>query len=172
MLDVAVTVAADWPLPDGGDWEAVVTRAVEAAVSASPYADILDAEEAYEVAVRLSDDAEVHALNREWRGKDKPTNVLSFPQMEPEEIGEGSMHPGQELLLGDAVLAVQTCVREAAEKRLSVTEYAAHLVVHATFHLLGFDHEDDEAARDMENRERAAMARMGYEDPYRTDEVN
>lgn len=173
MLDVAVVVAAEWPLPDGGEWEATIARAVEAAVLASPCAAICNSATCYEVAVRLSNDAEVHALNREWRGKDKPTNVLSFPQMDADDIlaAHSASLGEQERLLGDAILALETCVREAAGKRLTITEYACHLVVHATFHLLGFDHEDDTAARDMEDRERAAMADMGFGDPYRADEV-
>lgn len=168
MIDVAVTVAEGWPADDA-EWEALAARAVGAAVAVTPYRAIADAAVCYEVAVRLTDDAEVHTLNADWRGKDRPTNVLSFPQVEPAMIGQTVAMEGAEILLGDIVLARETCLREAAEKAMAPSEYVCHLVVHATLHLLGYDHEDDEAASAMEDLERQAMGGMGFADPYRTD---
>jgi probable rRNA maturation factor len=109
----------------------------------------------------------VHALNAAWRGKDKPTNVLSFPMIEPELIEGISVGGEGELLLGDIVLAQGVCAAEAADKEIPVEDHAAHLVVHGTLHLLGYDHEtSDEDAEAMEAAERAALATLGITDPY------
>ena len=119
----------------------------------------------------FTSDAEVHELNREWRGKDKPTNVLSFPMLEREDLLSLSTE-GPPELLGDIALAFQTCAREAAEKGVSLEHHAAHLIVHGLLHLAGYDHEtgpDDAAA--MEALEIKALALMGIADPY-GDEFN
>ena len=108
-----------------------------------------------EVSVFLADDAAVQALNRDWRGKDKPTNVLSFPA--PENAAR---------LLGDIALARETIAREAAEQGKSFEAHAAHLIVHGFLHLLGYDHEEEEEAEAMETRERAILAALGIADPY------
>ena len=96
-------------------------------------------------------------LNRTWRGKDAPTNVLSFPL--EEEVSE----PG---LLGDVVLAYETTLKEAREANLALADHVSHLVVHGVLHLVGFDHEEDEEAERMENLERTALASIGIADPY------
>jgi probable rRNA maturation factor len=124
-------------------------------------------ERAVELSVRLTSDDEVRALNAKWRGKDKPTNVLSFPMFEAELLGSLAQAEGGEALLGDVVLAHGVCAREAAEKSVSIRDHAAHLIVHGTLHLLGYDHEEgDEAAEAMEAVERAALAALGVADPY------
>ena len=115
--------------------------------------------------VRLAGDEEVRALNAQWRGKDKPTNVLSFPLAGPRELGDAAAD-GPGLMLGDIVLARETCAAEAADKAIPLESHAAHLVVHGTLHLLGCDHQDDGAAEDMEAREVRALARLGIADPY------
>lgn len=112
------------------------------------------------------DDAEVHVLNHEWRGKDKPTNVLSFPMLERADLL--ALTPdGPPELLGDIALALETCSREAAEKGVALEHHAAHLVVHGLLHLAGHDHvgSDAEAAA-MEALEIKALALMGIADPY------
>ena len=121
-----------------------------------------------ELSVRLASDAEVHALNSEWRGKDKPTNVLSFPMAEPDEL-EIADAAGPELMLGDIILARGVCAAEAADKGIPLESHAAHLMVHGTLHLLGYDHMDDDSAADMEAREMRALARLGIADPYGGD---
>ena len=95
--------------------------------------------------MRLTSDAEVRALNAEWRGKDKPTNVLSFPMAEADELDDADAD-GPELMLGDIVLARGVCAAEAADKAISIEAHASHLLVHGTLHLLGYDHHDDDAA--------------------------
>ena len=114
----------------------------------------------------FSDDAEVHALNREWRGKDRPTNVLSFPMLDRADLL--ALAPdGPPELLGDIALALETCTREALEKGVPLEHHAAHLVVHGLLHLAGHDHvgSDTEAAA-MEALEIKALALMGIADPY------
>ena len=114
----------------------------------------------------FADDAEVHTLNREWRGKDKPTNVLSFPMLERADLlalGED----GPPELLGDLALALETCTREAAEKDISLEHYVTHLILHGLLHLAGYDHETSpEDAREMELLEIKALAQLGIADPY------
>jgi probable rRNA maturation factor len=109
----------------------------------------------------------VRALNASYRGKDKATNVLSFPMLEPEMIERMSDAGADELLLGDIVLAHGVCSAEAADKGIAMADHAAHLVVHGTLHLLGYDHETGEAdADEMELVERRALAAIGIADPY------
>lgn len=108
-----------------------------------------------EVVVLLTDDATVRDLNARFRGKDRPTNVLSFPAPE-------TARPH----LGDLVLASGVCVAEAAEQGKTVADHLSHLVVHGVLHLLGHDHEDDVEAEAMEARERAVLAILGVADPY------
>jgi len=111
---------------------------------------------------------EVRSLNAAWRGNDKPTNVLSFPMVEEGKIGSPA-----EPMLGDIVLAHGICALEAAEKQVPVESHAAHLMVHGTLHLLGYDHETTEAdAEEMEEAERQALASIGIADPYQVTEVN
>jgi probable rRNA maturation factor len=111
-----------------------------------------------EVSVLFTGDAEVAALNRQWRGKDKPTNVLSFP-------AAGTNSQSHELL-GDIVLAYGVVESEAAEQQKPLINHVTHLLVHGMMHLLGHDHEDDRQAGIMEARETAILARLGIENPY------
>jgi probable rRNA maturation factor len=147
-IDIAVEAPAWERLPEA---EAGILRAIQATMTELGVAQA-------EVGVVLGDDASIRALNRRWRGKDEATNVLSFP------AADGA--PGGAKLLGDAVFALQTIEREAAEMGKPVADHLAHLAVHATLHLLGFDHEHDDAADIMEQRERRILAGLGIPDPY------
>ncbi len=118
-----------------------------------------------EISVRLTGDEEVRALNAKWRGKDRPTNVLSFPMADEAELSAANVVE-PELLLGDIILARGVCAAEAAEKKIGVDQHAAHLVVHGTLHLLGYDHDDDADAADMEAREVRALEKLGIANPY------
>jgi len=165
MLVVETTVAApEWDA--AFDWEALAMRACAAALRETPHAGLDRAGYAVEVAVRLSDDAEVHGLNRQYRGKDQPTNVLSFPMVQPDLLEALSAGDDGETLLGDIVLAWQTVATEAAAKALSSETHATHLIVHGMLHLLGYDHGDDVEAAHMEALETTALARLGIGDPY------
>ncbi|WP_323065012.1 rRNA maturation RNase YbeY [Aeromonas jandaei] len=115
-----------------------------------------------EVTVRIVDEAESNELNLTYRGKDKPTNVLSFPFEAP---------PGLELpLLGDLVICRQVVEREAQEQGKPLMAHWAHMVVHGSLHLLGYDHIEDEEAEEMEALERDIMQELGFADPYQSDE--
>lgn len=165
MIDVAVLPEAPWS--DTTDWEALATRAVLAAIQRTPQAGWADLPVQIEVAVRLTSDDEVQTLNRQYRHKDSPTNVLSFPMVQPDlldAVTQGS--DDGEVLLGDIVLAHGVCTREAAEKGISVATHATHLIVHGTLHLLGHDHGNDAEAEAMEGLERAALLSLGIADPY------
>jgi probable rRNA maturation factor len=151
--------------PGGIEWDVAGTRAVLAAVVATPFAPFVSSETSVEIAIRLTTDAEVQILNRDYRGKDQPTNVLSFPMMSPEELlAPSGIVP--EILLGDIALARETCEREAKEKGVSFEAHATHLIVHGVLHLLGYDHMGQDEAEAMEAIERRVMAGLGLHDPY------
>jgi probable rRNA maturation factor len=165
MLDVAALPEAPWDADT--DWEALVLRAATAAIERTPYGEFLTHRASIEIAVRLTSDDEVHILNRQYRGKDKPTNVLSFPMIQPDLLGTVTQNSDDgEVLLGDIVLAYGICAAEAGERGISVADHATHLVVHGVLHLLGLDHQGDAEAEAMEEIERAALAGLGIADPY------
>ncbi len=149
-----------WP---PADWGGLVERAAAATRQLEPAL----AHPRLTASVLFTSDEEVHTLNREWRGKDRPTNVLSFPMLARD--GLLALAPdGPPEMLGDLALACETCVREAAEKGVSLEHHAAHLLVHGFLHLAGHDHVDSDAqAEGMEALEIAALAKMGIADPYR-----
>ena len=168
MILVEADVSEEWD--SSTDWPALAFRAAASAVACSEEAGLAQAE--VELSVRFTSDEEVHALNRQYRGKDKSTNVLSFPMFEPDEIAGLAAAPG-EVLLGDIVLAHGVCAAEAAEKGIGMEEHAAHLLVHGTLHLIGYDHEtSDEDAETMEGVERQALAALGIADPYLSRDVH
>ncbi len=152
--EIAVLVEdAGWTaaLPDA---EALAGRAARAALAAEAASG-----EDLELSILLTDDDTVRDLNARYRGKDSPTNVLSFACDDP-------ALPGEPRLLGDLALAFATCRREAAEQGKTLADHLSHLVVHGTLHLLGYDHEADAEAEAMEARERRLLAGLGVADPY------
>jgi probable rRNA maturation factor len=163
MLEIALEADEEWD--SSHSWEQLARKAAEAAIAESAFPQLVTSKRPIEISVRLSGDEEVRALNAEWRGKDKPTNVLSFAMLKKDDLGDTNV-AGPELLLGDIILARGVCEAEAAEKGLSVEEHAAHLLVHGTLHLLGYDHHDDVDAADMETREVRALERLGIANPY------
>ena len=163
MLEIDIESDEEWD--SSTDWSLLVRRAAESALAESAFPQLANGPRPVEISVRLTSDEQVRALNAEWRGKDKPTNVLSFPLVEADELDNPG--EGPELMLGDIVLAKGVCEREAAEKAIPVETHATHLLVHGTLHLLGYDHLDDDQATDMEDREVRALARLGIDDPYR-----
>ena len=148
---------------DTTDWEALAARAAGAAAQVAPEL----AHDNLLVSLVLGDDAEVQTLNKQWRAKDRPTNVLSFPMLSRAEVLHAAADEGHEGMLGDLILAHGVCTREAADKGIAVADHAAHLIVHGLLHLAGYDHETGEAeAHDMEALETKALALMGIADPY------
>jgi probable rRNA maturation factor len=151
-LDVDVVRHAEaWHEARIGD--AALARAARAALAEAPALPAGD----YELTILLTDDEEMRRLNRDWRGKNASTNVLSFP------ASDAVTGPG---LLGDIALAYETIRDEAHERELAPSDHVAHLVVHGVLHLLGFDHGDDAQAERMEALERRALASLGIADPY------
>ena len=158
-MELEVDIEEPWP---AGEWEALADRAAEALAQVAP--ELVNPR--LSASLLFTSDAEVHALNREWRERDKPTNVLSFPMLERENLLALSPE-GPPELLGDIALAHETCAREAAGKGIPIEHHAAHLVVHGLLHLAGHDHELGEAeAEAMEGLETKALALMGIADPY------
>ncbi|WP_296680339.1 rRNA maturation RNase YbeY [Novosphingobium sp.] len=157
---VDVSIEAEWPSPP--DWSALADAACAALSAFAPEI----ASPRLSTSLLFADDAEVQALNREWRGKDKPTNVLSFPMLERDDLL--ALTPdGPPELLGDIALALETCAEEAADKGISLERHAAHLIIHGLLHLAGYDHETSpDHARAMEQIEIKALAQLGITDPY------
>jgi probable rRNA maturation factor len=136
----------------------IVRRAIEAAADAVAAHDCA-------LAVMLTDDAAIRALNKQWRGLDKPTNVLSFPA--PAALrGDAPVH------LGDIAIAYETTAREAKREGKPFAHHLSHLAVHGFLHLLGYDHESESDAETMERLERAILSRLGIPDPYVTHKTD
>ena len=158
-MDIDTEIEAPWP---EGDWETTAARASEALAKFAPEL----ANPRLLTSVLFTSDAEIHALNREWRDRDKPTNVLSFPMLEREDLLALSPD-GPPEMLGDIALAHETCAREAAEKGIALEAHATHLIVHGLLHLAGHDHEISDADADaMELLEIKTLALLGLPDPY------
>jgi probable rRNA maturation factor len=153
-LEVEIAILSPLWRPSLGI-EQLTRRAIDACLEASG-ARIRNGAE---VSVQFTDDARIRQLNAQWRGVDKPTNVLSFPASEPPKI---SVAP----LLGDIVVAFETAEREAVEEGKTLADHTAHLVTHGFLHLLGFDHEVAADAERMEALEANILARLGIADPY------
>ncbi|MBN91825.1 MAG: rRNA maturation RNase YbeY [Erythrobacteraceae bacterium] len=148
--------------PADVEWDALTVRAHAALGTVEPALH----NPRLTASVLFTSDADVHALNKEWRGKDKPTNVLSFPMLEREDLLDLAPE-GPPEMLGDIALAAGTCAREAAEKGVSLETHATHLLIHGLLHLAGHDHVDSDAqAEAMEALEIAALAKLGIGDPY------
>ena len=168
MIETALIRESPWP---NANWQTIADQAVESALRASPQAELADISSTVEISVRLTSDEQVHALNRQYRQQDKPTNVLSFPMVQPDLIETLADTDDGEVLLGDIVLAYGVCAGEAEEKGVPLPDHAAHLIVHGVLHLLGHDHMNDAEAEAMEAIERSAMAAMGLHDPYEDTET-
>jgi len=159
MTEVILDVA-DWRWRDAlKNADKLATKAVTTVLELEGHAD-----KGAIVNVTLSSDAKVHVLNREWRGKDQPTNVLSFPLMPI----KGKHMKGVPLVLGDIILARQTLLRESRDEGKTLKGHFLHLVVHGTLHLLGHDHMNAREALRMEKREILALAALGVPNPYAT----
>ena len=146
IIDLQIACEQESGLPTAEQIEQWATAAVQ------PQSDEV------EITVRIVDEAESHELNLNYRGKDRPTNVLSFPFECPDEV---------ELpLLGDLVICRQVVEREAQEQDKPVMAHWAHMVVHGSLHLLGYDHIEDDEAEEMESLETQIMIGLGFADPY------
>jgi probable rRNA maturation factor len=159
-MNLDISIEAPWP--SAVDWQALASRAADVAVRVVPELG----NPRLSVSLLLADDAEVQVQNRAWRGKDYPTNVLSFPMLSRAEL-LALEQDGPPVLLGDVALALETCLREAGDRGLSPDHHTAHLIVHGLLHLAGYDHETSaKDAAAMEALEIKALALMGIADPY------
>jgi probable rRNA maturation factor len=164
MLQTELSASPPWESEP--EWTNLAARAAKAAIAASSHADIMVRNFAIEISVKLSDNEEVQTLNKAYRGKDKPTNVLSFPQIQPDLLETLANTDDGDALLGDIILAFETCRDEALAKDISLSNHVTHLIVHGTLHLLGYDHENETDAGVMENIEINALATLGIANPY------
>jgi probable rRNA maturation factor len=157
-VDIDVNTACDgWPE------ETVLAAMAKSAFSAA--IDVLELDEHFNVSLLFTNDAAVQVLNRDWRGKDKPTNVLSFP------AGDSPVETEVEFL-GDIALALETVAAEAADEGKTFEHHTTHLLVHGFLHLCGYDHETgDDDAEEMETLERAILARLAIADPYAVNDI-
>lgn len=148
---------------EAGDWAKALPDAVAIAERAilAVCAEMEELPAGAEVSVLLTDDAHQHVLNREWRGKDKPTNVLSFPGDDAQDVV-----PGMPVLLGDIAVAFETLCAEALDQEKSLADHYCHLIVHGMLHLMGFDHETQDDADEMEPLEIEVLDGLGIASPY------
>lgn len=157
-VEIDINVAADdWERLDG--LETLARACVDACLAESRPRLAPECE----VSVTFCDDAEIRDLNAQWRGKDKATNVLSFPTPGPLEARP---------LLGDIVIACETVAREATEQEKTLRDHTAHMIIHGFLHLIGYDHENAAEAEAMEGLERRIASRLGLRDPYAGDAAN
>jgi probable rRNA maturation factor len=162
-LEIALDADGEWD--SSSLWLPLARKAAEAAIAESAFPELADSDRTIEISITLTGDEQVRALNARWRGKDKATNVLSFPMVDERDLSRANLS-GAELLLGDIVLARGVCEAEAIDKGVTVEDHAAHLLVHGTLHLLGYDHHDDQEGADMEAREVRALERLNIANPY------
>lgn len=164
MLQIELNIGPSWQ--DGIDWQKRSEKASSAALSVSSYGDLAEKNFALEISIKFSDNDEVQQLNSSYRGKDKPTNVLSFPLVPQDLLGSLSNSDDGEILLGDIVMARGICGDEAKEKSILMADHASHLLVHGVLHLLGYDHETEAEALIMEALEVKALQNLGIANPY------
>jgi probable rRNA maturation factor len=158
-VELEIDIEQPWP---AGGWAELSGRAAKAVAGVASEL----ANPRLSASLLFTSDEEVHRLNRDWRERDKPTNVLSFPMLERSELLD-LMPEGPPVLLGDIALACETCAREASEKAVPLEHHAAHLIVHGLLHLAGHDHElGAREAEAMEALEVKALALIGVADPY------
>ena len=162
-MELDIALEEPWPIGEWAkEWEVLAARAAAAAAQVAPEL----ASPRLTASVLLTSDGQIQELNREWRGRDRPTNVLSFPMLARSEVTALAAE-GPPVLLGDIALAHETCAREAAERGLALEQHAAHLVIHGLLHLAGYDHETStREAEAMEALETKALAICGIADPY------
>ena len=158
-MELDIDIEDPWP---AGEWQERSERAAAALAQVAPEL----ANPRLSASLLFTSDAEIHALNRAWRQRDKPTNVLSFPMLDRAELLWLGPE-GPPVMLGDVALAYETCAREAGDKGTPLEHHAAHLIVHGLLHLAGHDHElGAEEAEAMEALEVKALALLGVADPY------
>lgn len=164
MTEIDIDIGPDWDA--NIDWLNMSKKSIDEAIKLSDYNFLHDIDNMVSISISLSDNDSVHALNKEYRDKDKPTNILSFPIYENAELSGLANHPIPEILLGDMILSYEICHAEAQEKGISLRDHYQHLIVHGILHLLGYNHIEDDDADKMQSLEILALKNMGIENPY------
>ncbi len=173
MIDVDIDTSPIWG--DSQDWKDIAQNAVHAAIEYSAYKKFSEDKKTISISIKLSDNDEINALNKQYRNKDKPTNILSFPLIETQELDtlynhQNSTNPNNiaipEILLGDLILAYSICRDEANSKSISLADHFTHLIIHGVLHLIGYDHIIDNDANVMQSIEIKALKKLGLDDPY------
>jgi probable rRNA maturation factor len=161
-IDLFVDAETLWGPED--PLQTLSTQAIHAALATIGLDDLRTGDGQFDLSIRFTDNAAVQVLNRESRGKDAPTNVLSFQFLDADDLLHLAHLPAA--TLGDMALAYETIAGEAAAQHKTLDAHTAHLIVHGFLHLLGYDHEQDDAAETMEDVERRTLAALGIADPY------
>jgi probable rRNA maturation factor len=164
MIEVDLSAEPMWGSED--EWQTLAEKAVNAALSVASFAQLGESGATVCVSIRFADNDEVQALNRDYRQKDKPTNVLSFPMLDQTLLNNLSNSDDGEILLGDMIIAHETCATEAEEKAIPLPQHVTHLIIHGTLHLLGYDHIEEAEGDAMEALEVKALASLGHPNPY------
>lgn len=164
MLRIELTTCPEWQQKT--DWQKLCEDAAQAAITFSPHGQIISQDYVVEISVKLTNNDEVQQLNKDYRNKDKPTNVLSFPLVPKDMLVSLANTDDGEILLGDIIMAHDVCAKEASDKDISMIDHAAHLMVHGTLHLLGYDHINDNDAEIMEDMETKALHSLHIANPY------
>ncbi len=167
MIEVDISAEATWG--DESDWQELCETAIGAAIETSPSARLNALSAVISISIRFAENEEVQTFNRDYRQKDKPTNILSFPMLDADMLENAGHKDGDEILLGDMILAHEICMAEAQEKGITLPDHIRHLIVHGTLHLLGFDHIEAEEGDAMEALEVKALATLGLPNPYEPD---
>lgn len=165
---IEIDIAVEEPSWDSAcpDHENLIRRAVDLVFQHSPVAiDLIAGGVEPEISVVLANDDAVHELNRDYRDKDKPTNILSFAMQDGEDGWEPPEHPGP-CALGDLVIAFETVERESNDESKTFSDHLTHLIIHGTLHLLGYDHMDDAEAEEMESLEIQILSTINIKNPY------
>jgi len=158
LIDVDDERWLEWYTPD--QWHNLLHKVIHQVL------DELKIQAKVEVSILLTNNAEIHALNLEYRDKDKPTNVLSFPNLSEEELRFLHKEQAHPVMLGDLVLAFETLLEETKEEKKTFLDHFNHLTVHGMLHLLGYDHESDDEEECMQEKEVKVLKSLNVNNPY------
>ena len=148
------------------DWLSLAEVSILKSIKYSYYSNLIDSNKNVSISITLSDNHQLHSLNKEYRSKDRPTNILSFPLLDHTQLQTIEDYPTPEILLGDLILSYDMCNKEALEKNISIEHHYQHLIVHGILHLLGYDHIEDKDADIMQSIEIKALEILGIDNPY------
>lgn len=165
MIEIDIIIEPIWG--SANDWHALSKRSINKALEYSNYKGLLKTYKHISISISLSNNQQVHALNNQYRSKDKPTNILSFPMLERDELDTIDIIQTPEIMLGDLILAYNICNDEALAQNITLANHFAHLIIHGILHLLQYNHIEDADADIMQSIEINALRDMGIDNPYK-----